>query len=155
QNELRQYLRRADVEAYTRVAREAAAGAGAHLDPGVEARRRARQARIADDVAAAEVAALDAGEVHGDALAVPRLGQRDAVHLEPAHARLVAVRQDADRVALADRARDGRAGDHDPVPAHHEGAVDRQAKRSRRRCRHRQRQLAGDLAPEVVQPGAG
>ena len=102
-------------------------------------------------MAAAEVLSLDPREVHGDAVAVPGAPDRDPMTLEAADPGPLPGREDADRIALGHRARDGRTGDDDTVPAHHERPVDRHAKVSGRHGLGRGDEPRRDLAAQHVE----
>ena len=100
------------------------------LEPDVEPVRDRVVARLDEHVAAREVAALDRGQVHGDAL--PRLGRLDrrVVHLHRPHAHRRAARLDAQQVARGDRARPERAGGDRADALQREDTVDVEARRA-------------------------
>ena len=113
------------------------------------------RARRHQRVAAAHVAALDAGKVDGDAL--PRLGPRDrrVVHLHRADADVPARRLEAQPVSLGDRSGPQRPGHDRPDAPQREHAVDVEPRREvgaalRGLGRHRRERPA-----KVVEPCAG
>ena len=113
------------------------------------------RARRHQRVAAAHVAALDAGKVDGDAL--PRLGPRDrrVVHLHRADADVPARRLEAQPVSLGDRSGPQRPGHDRPDALQREHAVDVEPRREvgaarRGLGRHRRERPA-----KVVEPCAG
>ena len=102
---------------------------GELLEHDVEAVADGVRARRHERVAAAQLAALDAGQGDRDALA--RLGalDRPVVHLDAAHANAAAARLRAQLVPFADRPGPERAGGDGADAAQREDAVDVEARR--------------------------
>ena len=102
QYDAREHLGGAGVDADTAVVGEREARARTHLDTRVESCGRAREACVAHDVAAPDIAQLDAAEVQRDALAPAGARRGRAVHLEPAPAGRRPARQDPQPLPVGD-----------------------------------------------------
>ena len=118
----------------------------------VEPERRRVVAGLDDDVAACDVAPLEAGQVERDALARVGVVDRRVMHVDAAHPRDPAVRLDTQEVARRDASRPERPGGDRPRAGHREHAVHVQP------CRTRRRALgdgnAGERGPQVVEARA-
>ena len=100
---------------------------GELLDADVQPVRDGEAARLDEHVAPPELAPLDPGEVHGDALAGGRPLDRLVVHLDAPHAPGDPARLHPQQVAGADRPRPERPGDDRADAREREDAVDVEA----------------------------